>query len=84
MPSPRIGSWYIPYLNESDNTVHSASAHYLHCGGVQAAVTHSGVTTSMYVISLQWKPPDHYHVVVNIMATIVRHYASYWTAYWTA
>ena len=33
----------------------------------------------MYVISLQWRPPDHYGGVVNIMATIVRDYAAYWT-----
>ena len=73
-----IGSWYIPYLNENDSQG-SASAQYLHCGGVQTAVTQSGVTTSMYVISLQWKPPEHYDGVVNIMATIARDYAAYWS-----
>ena len=70
-----IGTWYIPYTHDS----YASDSQYLHCGGgVQSAVTHSGVTINLHVISLQWKPPDNYHGMVTITATVVRDYRTYW------
>ena len=71
-----IGSWHIPYTHDS----YASDSQYLHCGGgIQTAVTHSGVTISMFVISLQWKPPDTYQGIVTITASIVKDYTTYWT-----
>merc|ERR1711892_605990 len=58
------------YLRESS---------YLHCGGrVQSAVTHSGRTNTMFVLSLQWKPPADFHGQVSFQATVVENYREFW------
>ena len=53
---------------------------YLHCGsGRQNAVTHTGKTDSMYVVSFQWKPPASYQGLVRFRATVVQDYKTFWT-----
>merc|ERR1719369_2666290 len=70
-----IGSWYIPYIEDSNKS----DSKYLHCNGsLQSAVTHSGFTINMHVVSLQWKPPENYGGIVTILATIVRDYTTHW------
>ncbi|XP_023347428.1 uncharacterized protein LOC111716220 isoform X2 [Eurytemora carolleeae] len=72
-----FGSWYIPYLNDSSIL---SEARYLHCGtGQQNAVTHSGRTSSIYVVSFQWKPPEIYSGIIILRATVVLDYRTYWT-----
>ena len=71
-----VGNWHIPYRDDSS----ASDSRYLHCGGiVQAAVTHTGLTINMYVLSLQWRPPENYHGMVTIIASVVRDYKTYWT-----
>jgi len=71
-----IGSWHIPYRDDSS----ASDSKYLHCAGIlQSAVTHTGLTINMYVLSLQWRPPDNYHGMVTISASVVRDYQTYWT-----
>ena len=74
--SNQTGSWYIPYLE--DNSYLSESR-YLHCqGGRQNAVTHSGRTASMFVVSFQWKPPAGFDGQVIFRATVVVNYRLFW------
>jgi len=71
-----LGTWYIPYL---DDTSYLSESSYLHCGGkMQSAVTHSGRTNTMFVLSLQWKPPAEFHGKVVFEATVVENYRVYW------
>ena len=74
--SNQTGSWYIPYLE--DNSYLSESR-YLHCqGGQQNAVTHSGRTATMFVVSFQWKPPASFQGRVVFRATVVVNYRLFW------
>ena len=74
--SNHTGSWYIPYL---EDTSYLSESHYLHCsGGAQSAVTHSGRTATMFVISFQWKPPAHFHGLIVFRATVVVNYRLFW------
>jgi len=74
--SNQTGSWYIPYLE--DNSYLSESR-YLHCrGGQQNAVTHSGRTATMFVVSFQWKPPSNFQGRVVFRATVVVNYRLFW------
>jgi hypothetical protein len=68
-----LGSWFIPDYD--------LTSQYLHCGvdRPQSSVTHTSLTTSMYQLYLQWKPYQHYHGQVNIVATIVINYTTYCT-----
>jgi hypothetical protein len=68
-----LGSWYIPHYD--------LTSQYLHCGEdrPQSSVTHTSLTISMYELYLQWKPSHNYHGKVNIVATIVMNYTTYWT-----
>ena len=53
-----VGTWYIPYLAD---TSYLSESEYLHCSQrLQSAVTHSGKAASMWVVSFQWRPPQHY------------------------
>ena len=53
-----VGSWYIPYLAD---TSFLSESRYLACSGrAQSAVTHSGQTTDMWVVSFQWRPDTHF------------------------
>ena len=53
-----VGSWYIPYLAD---TSFLSESRYLACSGrAQAAVTHSGQTKDMWVVSFQWRPDTHF------------------------
>ena len=54
-----VGTWYIPYLAD---TSYLSESQYLHCDQrLQSAVTHSGQTNSMWVVSFQWRPPQHFY-----------------------
>jgi len=71
-----VGTWYVPYL---EDTAYLSESSYLHCGGkMQSAVTHSGRTSTMFVVSLQWKPPEKYHGWVSFHATVVENYQVFW------
>ena len=71
-----LGVWYIPYL---EDTSYLSESSYLHCGGrTQSAVTHSGRTNTMYVLSLQWKPPAGFYGKVSFQATVVENYRFFW------
>merc|ERR1712025_1243559 len=71
-----LGTWYIPYL---EDTSYLSESSYLHCDGrVQSAVTHSGRTNTMFVLSLQWKPPTAFQGKVVFQATVVENYRVYW------
>jgi len=71
-----LGTWYIPYL---EDTSYLSESSYLHCGGrIQSAVTHSGRTNTMFVLSLQWKPPADFHGQVSFQATVVENYRVFW------
>ena len=49
-----VGTWYIPYLAD---TSYLSESQYLHCDQLlQSAVTHSGKTNNMWVVSFQWRP----------------------------
>ena len=49
---------YIPYLADTD---YMSESEYLHCGDrLQSAVTHSGRTNNIWVVSFQWRPPQHF------------------------
>ena len=49
---------YIPYLADTD---YLSESEYLHCGDrLQSAVTHSGRTNNIWVVSFQWRPPQHF------------------------
>ena len=53
-----LGTWYIPYLAD---TSYLSESQYLHCNDVlQSAVTHSGRTNNLWVVSFQWRPPQHF------------------------
>ena len=53
-----LGSWYIPYLAD---TSYLSESQYLHCHDIlQSAVTHSGRTNNIWVVSFQWRPPQHF------------------------
>jgi len=72
-----VGTWFVPYL---EDTAYLSESSYLHCGGkMQSAVTHSGRTSTMFVVSLQWKPPEKYHGWVSFHATVVENYQVFWT-----
>ena len=54
-----VGTWYIPYLAD---TSYLSESQYLHCNNkLQSAVTHSGQTSSMWVVSFQWRPPHQFY-----------------------
>merc|ERR1719232_941069 len=72
-----VGTWYIPYLAD---TSYLSESEYLHCGQrLQSAVTHSGKAASMWVVSFQWRPPQHYRGWVQFRASIVEDYRTFWT-----
>ena len=67
-----LGTWYIPYL--ADKTYLSESQ-YLHCDQkLQSAVTHSGKTSDMWLVSFQWRPPHDYTGWIQFRATVVESY----------
>lgn len=54
-----VGTWYIPYLAD---TSYLSESQYLHCNNkLQSAVTHSGKTSAMWVVSFQWRPPHQFY-----------------------
>merc|ERR1719195_514671 len=72
-----VGSWYIPYLAD---TSFLSESRYLACSGrAQSAVTHSGQTTDMWVVSFQWRPDTHFSGWVQFRASVVVDYRTFWT-----
>ena len=71
-----LGTWYIPYLAD---TSYLSESQYLHCNNhLQSAVTHSGQTSSMWVVSFQWRPGHNYTGWTQFRATVVESYQVYW------
>merc|ERR1719270_1830504 len=72
-----VGTWYIPYLAD---TSYLSESQYLHCNNhLQSAVTHSGKTSAMWVVSFQWRPPHQFYGWVTFRATVVEDYRTFWT-----
>lgn len=74
-----VGMWTIPYLTDVS---HVSESRYLHCGSrVQSAVTQSGQTPDVWVVSFQWSPGDEElpGTWVIFRATIVESYEVFWT-----
>ena len=71
-----VGTWYIPYLAD---TSYLSESQYLHCDNhLQSAVTHSGQTSAMWVVSFQWRPGHNYTGWTQFRATVVESYQVYW------
>ena len=71
-----IGTWYIPLRAEAN------TSRYVACGGIhQKAVTHAGITApGLAAVHLQWSPPQTFHGIVVITASIVANYSTYWAS----
>lgn len=71
-----IGTWYIPLRAEAN------TSRYVACGGIhQKAVTHGGITApGMAAVHLQWSPPQTFHGIVVMTASIVVNYSTYWAS----
>ena len=71
-----IGTWYIPLRAEAN------TSRYIACGGIhQKAVTHAGITApGLAAVHLQWSPPQTFHGIVVITASIVTNYSTYWAS----
>ena len=71
-----IGTWYIPLRAEAN------TSRYIACGGIhQKAVTHAGITApGLTALHLQWSPPQTFHGIVVITASIVTNYSTYWAS----
>ena len=71
-----IGTWYIPLRAEAN------TSRYVACDGIhQKAVTHGGITAAgLAAVHLQWSPPQTFHGIVVITASIVANYSTYWAS----